>query len=326
MNQLLSRTVAVAAAGILAITLNPVPASAATAPTAVFVQETVWPGGSSGRITVTSGDATALPNWRVEFDLPAGTTIAHHWNAVLTRSGSHYVVVGASWNASLAPGAFTTFGWVASGQGTPQGCLLNAAPCDGRPPARDVRPPSAPTQLRGTTQATTFTLTWAASTDNVGVTGYEIYSSTSPGLIATVTTTSYSMGIPPPMVMSFGVRAVDAAGNRSPFATIGLGTPPDTTPPGPPTALTLRGPTGGSWTVGWTAAHDDQFVAGYEVALNGTVISLVGNTTAYVPYSGYGTYIVTVRAFDGAGNFSTRAQIGIAVDPPPPPPSPAPGA
>ncbi|WP_327002990.1 cellulose-binding domain-containing protein [Dactylosporangium sp. NBC_01737] len=320
MSRFLSRAAAIMAAGVLAITLNPAPASAATAPTAVFFQESVWPGGSSGRITVTTGDAAALPNWRVEFDLPAGTAIAHHWNAVLTRSGNHYVVVGASWNASLAPGASTSFGWVATGQGTPQGCLLNAAPCDGRPPARDVRPPSAPTQLRGTTQATTFTLTWTASTDNTAVIGYEIYNNTGTAPIATVTTTSYSMGVPPPMVMSFGVRAVDAAGNRSPFAVLGLGTPPDTTAPSQPTALTLRGPTDGSWTVGWAASTDNQFVAGYEVTLNGTVISLVGNTTAYVPYTGYGTYIVTVRAFDAAGNFSTRAQIGIAVDPPPPPP------
>lgn len=319
MSRFLSRTAAVAAAGVLAITLNPAPASAATVPTAVFSQESTWPGGSVGRYTITNGGTTAL-TWRVEFDLPAGTSITNHWSATITRSGTRYVALGAAWNASLAPGASTSFGWVAAGTGTPQGCLLNAAPCDGRPPARDVRPPSTPADLRGTPQANTFTLTWSASTDDRGVTGYEIYSNTGTAPIATVTTTSFSMPTPPPMVMSFGVRAVDAAGNRSPFATVGLGTPPDVTPPGPPTALTLRGPSDGSWTVGWTAARDDQFVAGYEVALNGTVISLVGNTTAYVPYSGYGTYIVTVRAFDGAGNFSTRAQIGIAVDPPPPPP------
>jgi hypothetical protein len=320
MNRLLARAVAVAAAGILAIALNPVPASAATVPTAVFAQESTWPSGYVGRMTVTNGGATTLPSWRVEFDLPAGTTVTNHWSATLTRSGNHYVAVGAAWNASLAPGASTSFGWVAAGTGTPQGCLLNGASCDGRPQGRDVRPPSTPTGLRGTPQGSMFTLTWTASTDDVGVTGYEIFSNTGTAPIATVTGTSFSMPTPPPMVMSFGVRAVDAAGNRSPFATVGLGTPPDTIAPGPPSGLTLRGPTDGWWTVGWSPARDEQFVAGYEVTLNGVVISLVGNTTAYVPYSGYGTYVVTVRAFDGAGNFSTRVQIGIAVDPPPPPP------
>ncbi|WP_344512734.1 cellulose binding domain-containing protein [Dactylosporangium maewongense] len=317
MSRFLARAAVVA--GILAITLNPVAAGAATVPTAAFSQDSTWPAGYVGRMTVTNGGATAL-TWRVEFDLPAGTTIGSSWDATVTHSGGHYVAVGASWNASLAPGASTSFGWVAAGQGTPQGCLLNAAPCDGRPPSRDVRPPSTPTNLRGTAQASTYVLTWSPSTDDRAVTGYEIYSNTSTAPIATVTGTSYSMPTPPPVVMSFGVRAIDAAGNRSPFATVGLGTPPDTTAPSQPTGLALRGVTDGSWTVVWTASTDNQFVAGYEVALNGTVISLVGNTTAYVPYTGYGTYFVAVRAFDGAGNFSTRAQVGIAVDPPPPPP------
>jgi hypothetical protein len=120
------------------------------------------------------------------------------------------------------------------------------------------------------------------------------------------------------MVMTFGVRAVDAAGNRSPFATLGLGTGPDTTPPGPPSNLRLQGPAGGFFTARWDAARDDQFVAGYEVTLNGRVVRLVGNTSAYVPYSGFGVYTVGVRAFDNAGNFSTGIQLGIAIDPPPP--------
>ncbi|GAB3830713.1 hypothetical protein GCM10027610_019570 [Dactylosporangium cerinum] len=140
----MSGTAAVAAAAVLAITLNPVPASAATVPTAVFTQDSTWPSGNSGHYTVTNGGATALPNWRVEFDLPAGTTISHYWNATITHSGTHYVALGASWNASLAPGASTSFGWVAAGTGTPQRCLLNAAPCDGLPSTRDVRPPTTP--------------------------------------------------------------------------------------------------------------------------------------------------------------------------------------
>jgi hypothetical protein len=165
-----------------------------------------------------------------------------------------------------------------------------------------------------------FTLTWEASTDDVGVTGYEIYTNTGTAPFATVTTTSHSMPPPPPMVMSFGVRAIDAAGNRSPFVTIGLGTPPDVTPPGPPGNLMLSGPSAGYFTARWDAPRDDQFVAGYEVTLNGRVVRLVGNTTAYVPYTGFGTYMVGVRAFDGAGNFSAATQIGIAIDPPPPSP------
>jgi hypothetical protein len=314
----LSTVVVAVLAGIVAVTLTPTAAQAATA---VFVQDSAWTTGYVGRMTVTNDGSSAMPAWRVEFELPASTTIAYHWGATLTRTGSRYAFTGNSWNASLAPGASTSFGWVAYGSGGPQGCLLNGASCDGRPPARDVQPPSTPTGLRSGGQSGSFTLTWEASTDDVGVTGYEIYTNTGSAPMATVTTTSVSLPPPPPMVMSFGVRAIDAAGNRSPFVTLGLATPPDVTPPGPPTNLTLGGPTGGFFTVRWDAPRDDQFVAGYEVTLNGRVVRLVGNTTAFVPYSGFGTYMVGVRAFDGAGNFSTRTQIGIAIDPPPPPPS-----
>jgi hypothetical protein len=124
------------------------------------------------------------------------------------------------------------------------------------------------------------------------------------------------MPIPPPMVMTFGVRAVDAAGNRSPFATLGLGTSPDVTPPGPPTNLRLVSPSGGYFTARWDASQDDQFVAGYEVALDGAVVSRVGGTTALVQL-GYGTRFVSVRAFDGAGNLSTPTQVMISIDPAP---------
>ena len=308
--------VVAAVAGIAAVTLTPSPAHAATA---TFIQESAWSSGYAARMTVTNDGPPTMPTWRVEFDLPAGTTIANYWNIIVTRTGSHYVFTGAAWNASLAPGASTNFGWIANGTGVPQGCLLNGAPCDGRPAGRDVQPPTAPTGLRALPdQGNGLTLVWQPSTDNVGVTGYEIYTGTGMAPIATVTTTSHNVGTFPPVVMSLGVRAIDAAGNRSPFATLGLGTPTDVTPPGPPTNLTLGDPSNGYFTVRWTAPRDDQFVAGYEVALNGRVVSLVGNTTAFVPYSGFGTYIVRVRAFDGANNFSTAAQVGIAIDPPPP--------
>ena len=316
----LSALAAAMLAGLAAVVLTPAPAHAATA---VFVQDNAWSTGYTGRMTVTNDSAATLPEWRVEFDLPAGTTVAYHWNAVLTRSGSHYVFTGASWNASLRPGASTSFGWVAAGSAGPQGCRLNGAPCAGLPAGRDVQPPSTPTGLRGGGQGSTFTLTWEASSDDTGVTGYEIFSNSSSGPMATVTGTSFSMPPPPPMVMTFGVRAVDAAGNRSPFATFGLGTPPDVIAPGPPANLRLSGPADGYFTVRWDAARDEQFVAGYEVSLNGRVVSRVGDTTAYAPYTGFGTYMFVVRAFDGAGNLSAPVQIGIAIDPPPPPVSPS---
>ena len=81
--------------------------------------------------------------------------------------------------------------------------------------AGDTIVPTAPTSLAasGTTQTTT-NLTWTASTDNVGVTGYDVYQGTT--LKGTVTTTSYAVtGLTAATAYSFSVKAKDAAGNVS---------------------------------------------------------------------------------------------------------------
>uniref|UniRef100_UPI00404B77ED GEVED domain-containing protein n=1 Tax=Gelidibacter sp. TaxID=2018083 RepID=UPI00404B77ED len=79
----------------------------------------------------------------------------------------------------------------------------------------DTQAPSAPTNLTasGTTQTTT-NLSWNASTDNVGVTGYDVYRGAT--LIASVTGTTYqATGLSPNTSYTFSVRAKDAAGNVS---------------------------------------------------------------------------------------------------------------
>ncbi|WP_431167890.1 fibronectin type III domain-containing protein, partial [Tenacibaculum halocynthiae] len=62
---------------------------------------------------------------------------------------------------------------------------------------------------------TTLTLNWTASTDNVGVTGYDVFrGSTKIG--STTTATSYNVtGLAANTAYSFTVKAKDAAGNVS---------------------------------------------------------------------------------------------------------------
>ncbi|WP_415831483.1 M4 family metallopeptidase, partial [Flavobacterium terrigena] len=79
----------------------------------------------------------------------------------------------------------------------------------------DTIAPSAPASLAasGTTQTTT-NLSWTASTDNVGVTGYNVYQGTT--LKATVTTTTYAVtGLTASTAYAFSIKAKDAAGNIS---------------------------------------------------------------------------------------------------------------
>ena len=79
----------------------------------------------------------------------------------------------------------------------------------------DTTAPSAPTALAasGTTQTTT-NLSWSVSTDNVGVTGYDVYRGTT--LLGTVTSNSFSVTeLSASTAYSFLVKAKDAAGNIS---------------------------------------------------------------------------------------------------------------
>ncbi|AZJ33964.1 T9SS C-terminal target domain-containing protein [Tenacibaculum mesophilum] len=79
----------------------------------------------------------------------------------------------------------------------------------------DTQAPTAPSSLASSSVAqTTLTLSWTASTDNVGVTGYDVYQGTTK--LTTVTTTSYNVtGLTANTAYTFSVKATDAAGNIS---------------------------------------------------------------------------------------------------------------
>ncbi|MEK9154507.1 MAG: LamG-like jellyroll fold domain-containing protein [Patescibacteria group bacterium] len=83
------------------------------------------------------------------------------------------------------------------------------------PPPSDTTAPSVPTNLSATAiSSTQINLSWIASTDNVGVTGYRIYRGGTQ--IGTSNTTSYSdTGLSPSTSYSYTVSAYDAANNVS---------------------------------------------------------------------------------------------------------------
>ncbi|SDX46322.1 glycosyl hydrolase [Paenibacillus sp. CF384] len=79
----------------------------------------------------------------------------------------------------------------------------------------DTQAPTAPASLTSPSQTqTSINLSWSASTDNVGVTGYDVYRGST--LAGSTTSTSFSVtGLTAGTAYSFTVKAKDGAGNVS---------------------------------------------------------------------------------------------------------------
>jgi len=176
--------------------------------------------------------------------------------------------------------------------------------------ALDTQPPTIPANLTATAVSTSeINLSWASSTDNVGVAGYSIYRNNV--LVAFTTSTSYGdIGLTPGTTYAYNVTAQDAAGNVSGLSNTAIATTqmPDVTPPTVPTGLQVANITGHSLILSWASSTDDVGVAGYQVFRNGFQ---VGTTTA-TSYADAGlatstTYAYTVSAFDVEGNISAQS-------------------
>ena len=172
--------------------------------------------------------------------------------------------------------------------------------------------PSAPTQLRATVGTGQVVLTWNASTDNVGVTGYRIYQgATQVGSVTGNVLTYTHTGVAGPL--SYTVRAIDAAGNLSDPSNTRSVTVPDSIKPTIPGSLTAAAGTG-QVVLNWTASTDNAGVTGYRIYRSGTQVGSVSGTTLTYTHTGLapGAYSYTVRAIDAAGNLSDPSNTATA--------------
>ncbi|MBL8551350.1 MAG: DUF4038 domain-containing protein [Hyphomonadaceae bacterium] len=176
----------------------------------------------------------------------------------------------------------------------------------------DGAAPSVPNGLAAqAVTATSLTLTWNASTDNVGVAKYRVYRN---GALLSPQPTGTSFndsGLSGGVSYSYTVDAVDAAGNASAPSIALIVTTLDGSAPSIPAGLAASNVTQTSLTLSWTASTDNVGVAKYLVYRNGVLLSPQPTTTSFSD-SGLtqGTaYAYRVAAADAAGNTSQQSSV-----------------
>lgn len=132
-----------------------------------------------------------------------------------TPSASSYTQLSVSFTtgASQTSATIYTHGWY--GQGTYWADDISLDGPGGGGGGSDTQAPTTPTGLTSTGKtSSSVSLSWNASSDNVGVTGYDVYNGSS--RVTTVTGTSATVGgLSASTSYTFTVRARDAAGNTS---------------------------------------------------------------------------------------------------------------
>lgn len=171
----------------------------------------------------------------------------------------------------------------------------------------------------GSITQTTLTLSWTAATDNVAVTGYDVYRGTT--LLGTVSVTNFNVtGLTASTNYTFTVKARDLAGNVASGASVSPTTSAaagDTTPPPVPAGLTA---TAGDTQVSlsWTAVTNPGDLAGYRIFRGGTqiVASQVGTTYTDTGRTNGTLYSYTVASVDTTGNVSAQSTAASATPAP----------
>ncbi len=176
----------------------------------------------------------------------------------------------------------------------------------------DTTAPKAPILVASGTAQTTTNLSWSGATDNVAVTGYDVYKGTV--LLGSTTTTTYAVTeLTASTAYTFSVKAKDAAGNISVSSNVvsvtTLAPVVDATAPTAP-ILVASGTTQTTTNLSWSGATDNVAVTGYDV-YKGTVLlgSTATTTFAVTGLTAASTYTFYVKAKDTAGNISVSSNV-----------------
>lgn len=275
------------------------------------------------RISPVDGTASQTGTGTTMNSGPVTTTGPNDLLFAATASVGHVKSVGAGYTGRLNTSGNRTMDRIAATPGTYNAAANNSGGAwviqltAFKADTTDTSPPTAPGGLTATPASPSrIDLGWAPSTDDVGVTGYQVErcqgaTCSAFTLIATVGGTVHQdQGLSAGTTYRYRVRATDAAGNLSAYSAIVTATAPtvtDTTPPSVPDGLTASGTSISRIDLSWTASTDDVGVAGYQIFRDGTQIA-TSTTTSYQD-SGLAVstaYSYAVSAYDAAGNESAR--------------------
>ena len=172
----------------------------------------------------------------------------------------------------------------------------------------DTQAPTAPTNVTlSNITLNSINISWSASTDNFGVTGYNIYvdgileaqtTNTNSTIVALNTNTDYN----------FTIIARDLINNMSAAASISGKTLEDTEAPSIPINLSISNETDSSVKVSWTPSTDNNAVHGYEVYVDNSLKETT--TNSFYTVSGLNTsttYAIEIVAYDIDNNKSAKS-------------------
>ena len=229
--------------------------------------------------------------------------------------------VHAPVNANTAPpGPYMLF--IVNSNGVPSVAPFVRLPS----PSEDSVPPTAPGSLVANGGFGSAALSWTASTDNIGVAGYNVHRSTTAGftpgagnLIAQPTGTSYTNTGLAAGTYYYRVIARDLAGNLSAPSNQAIATvTSDTTFP----AVAMTAPANGATVSGSVSvsanASDNVAVVGVQFLLDGVALGAEDTTSPYsiswnTATATNGTHSVSARARDAAGNQTTATAVSVTV-------------
>jgi chitodextrinase len=306
-----------------------------------------------------AGSGSSMTKACYDFETGVSSTVGRYgnWNAVnqgvnASEALAAGQVIANSYLYSSAPSWFGNLTWPPIDPSRTSNAQLSATniPAGYRaiyvvdPPsgAPDVTPPSAPTALAAAAAGTNqMNLSWSASTDNVGVTGYLIErqgpASTNFVQVGTSAVATYvDTGLAAGTSYSYRVRAKDGVGNLSVYSSVvsAATLAPDSQAPTAPATLMAAAAGSTQINVSWTASTDNVGVTRYAVERSQgagstsftQIATLAGTNASDTGLAPSTVYNYRVRATDAVGNLGPYSSIASATTAAAPPDQTAPTA